>query len=229
MLPIQLNGSEGSISHKNDKNESNNSPNLSSNGAIPALFNPKTSSQHGSGSIFGSSYALKIDQLSNASMSPKFDFLRRRSHSFDSQKSNERLIMHHMEDFDEKEAFDLDEIPFDEEKLRHEIQLDLMGEFEKEKQEMNDKYDTLQRKYDQLKIKYDREINPRNRSFILDSDDTSYSDLLSLDMSTSTSDDPDDEINKHLYDRRARERKRRKKEMKKEKSHCWMIFPWSCN
>ena len=132
------------------------------------------------------------------------DFLRRRSHSFDSQRSTDRLIMHHMEDFDEK-AFDLDEIPFDEEKLRQEIQMDLMHDFEKEKQEMNDKYDTLQRKYDQLKIKYDKERNPRNRSFILDSDDDNYPDKLKLDMIQ-------DEINKHINDKRALKRKRKEKE-----------------
>lgn len=226
LIEIQLNGSEGSLSLKNGSHGS--SPN-SINGAIPALFNPKTFSAHGStqelfnqGSIHGSNHgshqSLQIDKLSNASGSPKFEFVRRRSRSFDSEKSNERLIMHHMEDFDEKEAFDLNDhdLPYDEDKLRHEIELDLRHDFEREKQEMNDKYDTLQRKFDLLKSKYDKELNPRSRSFILDPNDTEEdsSDNHSLSIT-------------ELMEKRTQEQHQKMKQQKDKEKFCF-AWPWNC-
>ena len=168
----------------NSSNGSYQSPN-----ALPILFNPKTlsihtsqhTSQHdigvltGGDSINGSNLSSNtgLDRLSNASTSPKFELARRRSRSFDSEGSNDRLIMRHIENFDEtKEAFDLNhhEVDiYDEEKLRHEIEQDLIIEFEKERRELNDKYETMQRKFKKLQRKYDRAESQRMR--LLDDSD----------------------------------------------------------
>ena len=195
-------------------------------GAIPVTFNPKTRSTSRHDSIHegeGAIYALAVDKLSNGSVSPQFDF-RRRTHSFgsDSEKSHE-FVMHRIQHFDEKDAFESTDHGVqssEEQKMRFDIERDLMHNFEKEKQEMNDKYETLKKQHDQLqqkmddlRVQYDQEMN---RSRLSDDGTDGY--------------EVTDKTGKVKAHRDKVVEKRNKAIAKKieKEDNCSCFFPWQC-
>eukprot|EP01083_Nonionella_stella_P025830 71135_1 len=131
--------------------------------AISIGFNPKSTSQPAS----RPSVSPNVDVM-------EFALIRRRSRSRSIDSDGERLL-HHIDigmDLDEKEAYDMTPMEIlDEEKIRKTIEQELRAQFDRETQELKQKYQEIQNKNRWLRHEYEqmkreqiqRERNNSNR------------------------------------------------------------------